>query len=46
MCYSWVRRGAAEALGMIGDARAVEPLIAALRDEDSGVRLGRPGPWG
>ena len=27
-------RSAAEALGRIGDARAVDPLIAALRDED------------
>jgi HEAT repeat protein len=34
-----VRQAAAVALGAIGDARAVEPLIAALKDEDSGVRL-------
>src|SRR5450759_2332909 len=33
-----VRRAAAEALGQIGDARAVEPLIAALKDESWGVR--------
>jgi len=32
-----VRKDAAEALGKIGDARAVEPLIAALRDTDSEV---------
>jgi HEAT repeat protein len=25
-------------LGQIGDAQAVEPLIAALEDENSGVR--------
>ncbi|MEO0160809.1 MAG: HEAT repeat domain-containing protein [candidate division WOR-3 bacterium] len=35
---SYVRRYAAEALGKIGDNRAVEPLIAALKDEDSDVR--------
>jgi HEAT repeat protein len=35
---SWqVRRDAVEALGEIGDPRAVEPLIAALTDLDSGV---------
>ncbi|MDD1695495.1 MAG: HEAT repeat domain-containing protein [Methanoregula sp.] len=34
-----VQYGAAEALGEIGDARAVEPLIAVLKhDETSGVR--------
>ena len=33
-----VRRSAAWALGKIGDARAVEPLAAALRDNDSDVR--------
>ena len=33
-----VRRDAAEALGQIGDARAVGPLIAALRDDISSVR--------
>ena len=33
-----VRREAVEALGLIGDARAVEPLIARLGDEDSSVR--------
>jgi len=35
---SRVRRDAAGALGKIGDARAVEPLIAALKDEDKDVR--------
>ena len=33
-----VRQAAAEALGEIKDPRAVEPLIAALKDEDSDVR--------
>jgi HEAT repeat protein len=33
-----VRTAAARALGDIGDARAVEPLIAALKDKDSHVR--------
>ena len=33
-----IRRAAAEALGQIGDARAVQPLLAALRDNDSDVR--------
>jgi HEAT repeat protein/CHAT domain-containing protein len=33
-----VRRAAAEALGQLGDPRAVEPLIALLEDEDSLVR--------
>jgi HEAT repeat protein len=32
-----VRKGAAAALGEIGDARAVEPLIAALADPDFNV---------
>jgi bilin biosynthesis protein len=35
---SGVRRDAAEALGEVGDSRAVEPLIRALNDEDSLVR--------
>jgi HEAT repeat protein len=35
--HSTVRKAAAEALGKIGDARAVEPLIAALRDIDCDV---------
>ena len=33
----WVRGSAAHALGRIGDARAVEPLCAALKDSDSNV---------
>ncbi|MDP8234055.1 MAG: HEAT repeat domain-containing protein, partial [Candidatus Saelkia tenebricola] len=33
-----IRRYTASALGKIGDARAVEPLIAALSDSDSDVR--------
>ncbi|MCP4544323.1 MAG: hypothetical protein GY832_45005 [Chloroflexi bacterium] len=33
-----VRRAAAEALGVIGDFRAIEPLIRALGDEDEDVR--------
>ena len=46
-----VRKNAAEALGKIKDPRAVEPLIATLKDKDSEVRsnaawsLGEnPGP--
>ncbi|KAF5416619.1 MAG: HEAT repeat-containing taxis proteinF [Candidatus Methanogaster sp.] len=35
-CWACLR--AAEALGKIGDPRAVEPLIVALQDEDPGVR--------
>jgi len=44
-----MRSGAAEALGRIGDARAVESLIKALNDADGDVRrsaaeaLGRIG---
>ncbi len=44
-----VRQVAAEALGEMGDARAVKPLIAVLQDEDAEVRwtaaraLGRLG---
>ena len=33
-----VRAEAAKALGNIGDPRAVDPLILALNDSDSGVR--------
>jgi len=33
-----LRQGAAEALGKLGDARAVEPLIAALNDTATPVR--------
>jgi len=36
--YSFVRDGAARALGKIGDTKAVEHLIPALKDEDSDVR--------
>lgn len=36
--YEYVRKWAAEALGGIGDARAVEPLIQALKDRARGVR--------
>lgn len=35
---SGVRAYAASALGQIGDPRAVDPLIAALKDETGGVR--------
>lgn len=31
--------GAAIALGEICDKRAIEPLIAALKDKEAGVRL-------
>jgi HEAT repeat protein len=34
--YSFVREAAAHALGQLGDARAVEPLVAALRERDRG----------
>ena len=34
----WVRRAAAEALGALGDHRAVEPLSEALKDENSVVQ--------
>lgn len=34
-----IRRDAAEALGEIGDPRALEPLIAALRDKDKSLTL-------
>lgn len=34
----WVRSGAADALGTIGDNRAVEPLTKALKDEDGDVQ--------
>ena len=33
-----VRKAAVETLGKIGDARAVEPLVAALGDQDEFVR--------
>lgn len=35
----YVRKAAARALGEIGDARAVEPLFAALKDSDIDVRI-------
>ena len=38
-----VRKFAAEALGEIKDARAVEPLLVTLRDEDENVRNGSRG---
>ena len=34
-----VRRKAAWAIGEIGDRRAAEPLIHALKDEDNGVLI-------
>jgi len=37
------RQAAAEALGKLGDTRAVEPLVAALRGEDVEVR--RTAAW-
>lgn len=39
MQISNVRMGAAEALGEIGDTRAVDPLIARLKHNDWGMRL-------
>jgi HEAT repeat protein len=36
--YAAVRQAAAEALGQIRDARAVEPLVAALKDKMASVR--------
>ena len=33
-----VRRQAAWALGALGDARALEPLLTALKDSDASVR--------
>jgi HEAT repeat protein len=33
--YYYIRRDAAEALGELGHSRAVEPLVAALKDEDT-----------
>jgi HEAT repeat protein len=35
---NWVRQKAAEALGEIGDKKAVEPLTQALRDKYEFVR--------
>lgn len=39
----YVRAGAARALGELGDSRAVEPLITALKDENAHVR--RRATW-
>jgi HEAT repeat protein len=41
-----MRRGAAWALGQIKDARAVEPLLAALKDRDEDVRRAAAGALG
>jgi HEAT repeat protein len=43
---SSLRRAAAEALGQLGDARAVEPLIGALGDETVSVRQAAVGALG
>jgi len=37
----YARKGAAFALGDLGDGRAVEPLLRAMRDEAQSVRWGR-----
>lgn len=36
---STLRREAAQTLGRLGDRRAVDPLITALKDEDPGARM-------
>ncbi len=36
--YEWVRERVAEALGVLGDMQAVEPLLARLEDEEQLVR--------
>lgn len=41
-----VRRDAAVALGQLGDARAVEPLLEALTDTEADVRVGVAGALG
>jgi hypothetical protein len=41
-----LRQAAAEALGKLGDPRAVQPLIAALKDENAEVRQAAAGRWG
>ena len=42
----WEKRfKAAEGLGKLKRARAVRPLIEALKDEEEYVRRGPPGPW-
>ena len=42
----WVRVVSAEALGNIGDAGGVNPLIEALRDSDQDVRFSATGALG
>ena len=37
--FRYLRYGAADSLGKIGDERAVKPLINALKDKDSYIRL-------
>ena len=39
----YIRCGAADSLGKIGDERAVKPLINALKDKDSYIRLEAAG---
>jgi HEAT repeat protein len=41
-----VRQHAASALGLVGDTRAVEPLIGLLRDPDDNVRANATSPLG
>ncbi len=38
--HAAVRKAAAEALGQLGDLRAVDSLVAALQDENHEVREG------
>lgn len=35
-----IRKNAAQVLGQLGDTRVVDHFIAALKDDDSDVRLG------
>lgn len=44
--YLYARAAAARALGRIGDLRALEPLIAALDDENADVRSSAAGALG
>jgi len=39
----YLRCGAADSLGKIGDERAVKPLINSLKDKDSYIRLEAAG---
>jgi HEAT repeat protein len=39
----YLRYGAADSLGKIGDERAIKPLITALKDKDSYIRLEAAG---